>query len=155
MSDRITIINNDNGTVDAMVNGENVENIPSTNLDPSVHAVQWYGDHGEVEYNDRNEEITDFSAFESIMGDRQAEIDRRDEEAVQEALDNEPSEEEKDRIVRNELLEETDWIVIKYLDIGEPVPQEWSDYRQALRDITEQAGFPGNVDWPTEPTTAP
>ena len=155
MSDRITIINNDNGTVDAMVNGENVENIPSTNLDPSVHAVQWYGDHGEVEYNDRNEEITDFSAFESIMGDRQAEIDRRDEEAVQEALDNEPSEEEKDRIVRNELLEETDWIVIKYLDIGEPVPQEWSDYRQALRDITEQDGFPGNVDWPEEPTTTP
>ena len=155
MSDRITIINNDNGTVDAMVNGENVENIPSTNLDPSVHAVQWYGDHGEVEYNDRNEEITDFSAFESIMGDRQAEIDRRDEEAVQEALDNERSEEEKDRSQRDGLLEETDWIVIKYLDIGEPVPQEWSDYRQALRDITEQDGFPGNVDWPEEPTTTP
>ena len=151
MSDRITIINNDDGTVDVNLNGENVENIPTTNLDLSIHAVQWYGDHGEVEYNDRNEEITDFSEFDAIINDRDKEIDR----LTQEALDNEPSEEEKDRSQRNMLLEQTDWIVVKYLDIGEPVPQEWSDYRQALRDITEQDGFPGNVDWPEEPTTTP
>jgi len=148
MSDRITIINNDNGTVDVNLNGENVENIPTTNLDSSIHAVQWYGDHGEVEYNDRNEEITDFSEFDLVMNDRQTEIDR----LAQKALDNEPSEEEKDRTKRDLLLEQTDWIVVKYLDIGEPVPQEWSDYRQALRDITEQDGFPGNVEWPEEPT---
>jgi len=155
MSDRITIINNDDGTVDVMVNGENVENVPTTNLDSTIHAVQWYGDHGEVEYNDHNEEITDFSEFDAIVADRQVEINRRDEEEIQKALDNEPSEEEKDLSQRDALLEDTDWIVIKYLDIGDPVPQEWSDYRQALRDITEQAGFPGNVDWPEEPTTSP
>lgn len=155
MGDRITIINNDNDTVDVNLNGENLENVPTTNLDSSIHAVQWYGDHGEVEYNDHNEEITDFSEFDVIMTDRQAEIDRRNEEAVQEALNNEPSEEEKDRAERDDLLNETDWIVVKYLDIGTLVPQEWSEYRQALRDITEQAGFPGNVDWPTEPTTTP
>ena len=149
MSDRITIINNDDGTVDVMLNGENVENVPTTNLDSTIHAVQWFGDHGEVEYSDRNEEIADFSEFDVIMTDRQTEIDR----LAQEALDNEPSEEEKDRAKRHSLLKETDWIVVKYLDIGNPVPQEWSDYRQALRDVTEQAGFPGNVDWPTEPTT--
>jgi len=151
MSDRITIINNDNGTVDVNLNGENVENVPTTNLDSSIHAVQWYGDHGEVEYNDRNEEITDFSEFNAIMTDRQTEVDR----LAQEALDNEPSEEEKDRSNRDQLLEDTDWIVVKYLDIGDPIPQEWSDYRQALRDITDQAGFPGNVEWPEEPTTNP
>ena len=151
MSDRITIINNNDGTVDVNLNGENVENISTTNLDSSIHAVQWYGDHGEVEYNDRNEEITDFSEFDAIINDRDKKIDR----LIQEALDNEPSEEAKDRAQRNDLLEETDWIVIKYLDIGEPVPQEWSDYRQALRDITEQDGFPGNVDWPEEPATTP
>jgi len=155
MSDRITIINNDDGTVDVNLNGENVEKVPTTNLDSSIHAVQWYGDHGEVEYNDHNEEITDFSQFDAVMNDRQTEIDRRDEEAVQEALDNEPSEEEKDRSDRDVLLTSTDWIVIKYLDIGDPVPQEWADYRQALRDITEQDGFPGNVVWPEEPTTTP
>lgn len=29
--------------------------------------------------------------------------------------------------------------------------QQWSDYRQALLDITEQEGFPTNVTWPTKP----
>ena len=151
MSDRITIINNDDGTVDVMLNGENVENVPTPNLDSSIHAVQWFGDHGEVEYKDHNEEITEFSKFDKIMTDRQTEIDR----LAQEALDNEPSEEEKDRTQRDGLLNDTDWIVVKYLDIGSSVPQEWTDYRQSLRDVTEQAGFPGNVDWPEEPTITP
>lgn len=147
MSDRVTIINNDDGTVDVIVNGENVKSVPTTNLDPSVHAVQWYGDHGEVEYNDHNEEITDFTAFESVMTDRQAEFDR----LKQEEIDSAPSEDELIRLKRDELLKSTDWIVIKHVDLGQPVPQEWSDYRQALRDITEQANFPDNVQWPTKP----
>lgn len=151
MSDRITIINNDDETVDIMINGENLSNIPTTNLNSSIHAVQWYGDHGEIEYDDHNEDITDFSLFDKIMLDREKEIDR----LVQEALDDEPPEDEKDRNERDLILELTDWIVIKYLDIGQPIPQEWSDYRQALRDITDQEGFPGNVDWPEEPTTKP
>lgn len=151
MSDRITIINNNDGTVDVNLNGENIENISTDNLDSNIHAVQWFGDHGEVEFKDRNEKIDDFSQFDAIMNDRQTEIDR----LVQEALDNEPTEEEKDRNNRDSLLGATDWIVIKYLDIGEPVPQEWSEYRQELRDITVQDGFPGNVDWPEEPTKAP
>ena len=151
MADRITIINNDNGTVDVMLNGESVRNITTTNLDSSIHAVQWFGDHGEVEYVDHNEEITDFSEFDSIMVERQTEVDR----LTQEALNNEPSEEEKDRSTRSSLLEGTDWIIIKYLDMETSVPQEWKDYRQALRDVTEQDGFPGNVNWPEEPTTTP
>lgn len=151
MADRITIINNEDGTVDVNINGENVEQIPTTNLDSNIHAVQWYGDHGEVEYSDRNEEITDFSEFDSILTDRQNEIDR----ITQEALDNEPSEEEKDRSVRDSLLEDTDWIVIKYIDMNQTMPQEWSEYRQSLRDITLQDGFPGNVDWPEKPITSP
>jgi len=155
MADRITIINNDNGTVDVNLNGENVEQIPTTNLDTNIHAVQWYGDHGVVEHNDYNEEITDFSEFDVIMTDRQTEIDRRHDKEIQDALDNEPSEEEKDRNNRDNILQETDWIVIKYLDIGEPIPKKWSEYRQGLRDITEQDGFPGNVNWPEEPTTKP
>lgn len=29
--------------------------------------------------------------------------------------------------------------------------QEWVDYRQALLDIPQQAGFPHDVVWPTKP----
>ena len=150
MSDRITVINNDDGTMDIVVNGENTAEIPSGNLDPNIHAIQWYGDHGEVEYNNRNEEITDFSPFNQLLLDRDAEIDR----IVKEALEEEPKEPSEDEVVRGErniLLEDTDWIILRYLDQGDEVPLEWKEYRQALRDIPEQEGFPGSVDWPEMP----
>lgn len=51
---------------------------------------------------------------------------------------------------RNRLLAGTDWVVLRAQDQGEPVPQEWLDYRQALRDVTEQAD-PLNIEWPTPP----
>jgi len=53
---------------------------------------------------------------------------------------------------RDQLLAETDWIVIRSQELGEPIPTEWQTYRQALRDITEQSGFPDNVEWPLSPT---
>ena len=52
---------------------------------------------------------------------------------------------------RDGLLQETDWIVIKSYERGQHIPAEWELYRQALRDITEQAGFPYEVTWPTKP----
>jgi hypothetical protein len=52
---------------------------------------------------------------------------------------------------RDSLLAETDWIVIKSYERGQNIPAEWELYRQALRDITAQAGFPYEVTWPTKP----
>ena len=52
---------------------------------------------------------------------------------------------------RDNLLQETDWVVSKSYEAGEPVPTAWASYRQALRDITAQEGFPYNVTWPTKP----
>ena len=57
------------------------------------------------------------------------------------------------RFSRKELITESDGDIAKYRDMNLPVPQEWLDYRQALRDITTQPGFPTNVIWPTRPTT--
>jgi hypothetical protein len=52
---------------------------------------------------------------------------------------------------RTELLTDSDWVVIKALDQGTPIPQDWQTYRQALRDITLQPEFPYNVVWPVKP----
>lgn len=52
------------------------------------------------------------------------------------------------RRARNAQLEETDWIVIKALETGAAVPADVATKRQALRDITAQAGFPWTVTWP-------
>ena len=49
---------------------------------------------------------------------------------------------------RNRLLAACDWTQVA----DAPVDQAaWSTYRQALRDIPDQAGFPDNVTWPEEP----
>lgn len=48
---------------------------------------------------------------------------------------------------RNRLLAETDWRFRSDLTPS----QAWIDYCQALRDITSQAGFPWNVQWPSQP----
>jgi hypothetical protein len=53
---------------------------------------------------------------------------------------------------RDRLLSDSDWIVIRAADTGVSVPEPWRQYRQALRDITEQAGFPLDVTWPDPPS---
>lgn len=48
---------------------------------------------------------------------------------------------------RNILLQETDWMALS----DNTMTPEWASYRQALRDITGQTGFPYSVTWPTKP----
>lgn len=52
---------------------------------------------------------------------------------------------------RDTLLTSSDWVTLKAQDTSSSVPQEWADYRQALRDITTQEGFPTLIEWPTKP----
>lgn len=55
---------------------------------------------------------------------------------------------EKIRDSRNGRLAATDWTQVA----DAPVDQAaWATYRQALRDLTGQEGFPWSVQWPTEP----
>ena len=55
---------------------------------------------------------------------------------------------QKAREKRNKLLVESDWTQVA----DAPVDQAaWATYRQALRDITAQDGFPKEVNWPVEP----
>jgi hypothetical protein len=55
------------------------------------------------------------------------------------------------RSQRDKLLQETDWIVIKAKETGTNLSASFKEYRQALRDITTQEGFPHNVTWPEKP----
>ena len=52
------------------------------------------------------------------------------------------------RTERDAKLTESDWTQVA----DAPVDQAaWATYRQALRDIPSQAGFPNEVIWPVEP----
>lgn len=48
---------------------------------------------------------------------------------------------------RDKLLAATDWRAASDLTMS----NEWKLYRQALRDVTSQATFPTEVEWPTKP----
>ena len=52
---------------------------------------------------------------------------------------------------RNKLLYESDWTQIPNNPLTVEQQQAWADYRQALRDVTSQSGYPFNVIWPTPP----
>ena len=52
------------------------------------------------------------------------------------------------RADRTKRLADSDWTQLA----DAPVDQAaWAAYRQALRDVTAQAGFPWAIDWPVQP----
>jgi hypothetical protein len=63
-----------------------------------------------------------------------------------------PSDEElaiQIRARRDSLLAGTDWTQLP--DVPEATRSAWAEYRQALRDVPQQSGFPKSVTWPTPP----
>jgi len=65
-----------------------------------------------------------------------------------------PSAEELDaaaRFKRDTLLAASDWVTLRAIESGEDVSEEWASYRQALRDVPQQVGFPQTINWPTAP----
>lgn len=56
------------------------------------------------------------------------------------------------RLMRDGLLKETDWVVIRSTERNEPVPADASVYRQQLRDVTQQTD-PYNIQWPIPPAS--
>jgi hypothetical protein len=55
------------------------------------------------------------------------------------------------RAERNSLIAECDWTQLPDSPLTTTKKQEWSLYRQTLRDITSQSVFPWNVVWPNKP----
>tara|TARA_R110001592_G_C13080944_1_gene742629 strand:+ start:1193 stop:1471 length:279 start_codon:yes stop_codon:yes gene_type:complete len=52
------------------------------------------------------------------------------------------------RAGRDRLLAKTDWMSGSDVTMSD----EWRTYRQALRDIPSQSGFPNTITWPVEPS---
>ena len=51
------------------------------------------------------------------------------------------------RAERDALLSASD-----HMALADRITADWTTYRQALRDIPAQSGFPTNITWPVEPT---
>lgn len=52
------------------------------------------------------------------------------------------------RVMRNRLLTASDWTQLSDSQVDKAA---WAAYRQSLRDVPAQAGFPVNIQWPEQP----
>ena len=88
--------------------------------------------------------------FQDYTDDEGVTHTKADQEAAYQA-DLDAKAAESVRTQRDAKLAESDWMVIKSAETGIALAAEWATYRQALRDIPSQAGFPNKVTWPVEP----
>jgi hypothetical protein len=58
---------------------------------------------------------------------------------------------------RKALLEYSDIVMLpdNYAKLNDEQKTDWANYRQALRDITEQSGYPWDIQWPAKPNYDP
>ena len=115
------------------------------NLPDNLHAVQWYKDNGEEEFNDGtpNNPINDISPYQPIIDEH---------ERLKAIEDNPPPPTEEEKYstlvsLRNEYLRETDWLVTRHRDqimeVDQPNSltsdeyQELLVWRQSLRGLDD------------------
>ena len=55
------------------------------------------------------------------------------------------------RSKRNQLLSDSDWTQLSDSPLDPDGKAAWALYRESLRMVPQQAGFPWNVQWPPEP----
>ena len=58
---------------------------------------------------------------------------------------------EHQRKRRTSILSATDWAVLPASPFTGDTLASWRTFRQALRDIPEQGGFPDSITWPRKP----
>jgi hypothetical protein len=70
------------------------------------------------------------------------------EELVFHNAKKETDKQQEERNVRNSLLAKSDWTQLADAPVDKAA---WATYRQALRDVTGQEGFPWTITWPEAP----
>lgn len=89
------------------------------------------------------EETDMFAEFTDLEGVTHTKSEQ--EQAYQSMLDEDAA--KTVRKMRDDLLFATDYLALS----DNALSTEMSTYRQALRDITNQEGFPYNITWPSKP----
>ena len=95
------------------------------------------------EWRDSATEVLLMSIIHDIQTGQSVEI--QDPPATQENID--AAQADFVRMMRSVKLSETDWWAMS----DRTMTPEQAAYRQALRDITDQVGFPHDVVWPDMP----
>ena len=122
----------------------------------NIHALQWYDTFGEIEYNDGtpNEIIEELGIYEQALETFDAEKQRRLREQLAEEELIEASRDywKELRNMRNYKLSVCDWTQGNDSPITEAKKQEWTLYRQKLRDLPDNTIDPKRPVWPLSPS---
>ena len=110
---------------------------------PDAGPYQYVARHGVVQ-DAKGNWVTAWEVREMFSTDEEG-TKAEKEAAYQAGLDATAAKSVRDE--RDRKLAETDWMALSDVTMS----AEMTTYRQALRDITAQAGFPHSITWPTKP----
>jgi hypothetical protein len=118
-------------------------------LPEGVYGVMYGQYPTNVEW-DENVEIGEIPEFKdgdniAILNYRILKMDENEREIVFQSICN------RERNRRNDLLTQTDYLLLEDIDLSEEKKQSILLYRKKLRDIPSQGGFPLNIIWPNKP----
>jgi hypothetical protein len=138
----ISSLNDDNVYKDGeVIDGKYIVKKFSTELsDPEILTEYYLADTEILKHNGRLSEaqIWDNCSYEWKYPSNYDEL-----------LSNEAA--SKVKLERQQLLATTDWTDTVSASTRLENYNAWQFYRQQLRDITTQEGYPFNVEWPTQP----
>lgn len=147
---RLTIIPSDNTVCVSGVCYTSLD-LSACNIPSNIHALQWYEISGQIEIYNANvyevQQITELPVWATASADIWQTIDSQ--------VKAPPTEEKLDVIakgLRLNLLSTSDWTQLPNAPLTDAKKQEWAEYRQSLRNITEQTNYPFEINWPVAPT---
>lgn len=127
--------------------------LSSCNIPTNIHCFRWENGSGEIEYVDSTpHDQVDSSTIPEWVNSCVTIVDQAiNDEDNPPALTNEELSANV-REERKDLLEESDWTQLNDSPLNDTKKSEWATYRQSLRDIPTQSGFPSSITWPTKPS---
>lgn len=119
-------------------------------------AAEWCNNNNAciVELESITKTVTVTSEFPDETGKRESHEEEKTFRVFEIQKVPDPTEEEiaeSVRARRDSLIAETDYLMASDYPLEDDKKEELKVYRQALRDVPEQEGFPTEVVWPTKP----
>jgi hypothetical protein len=147
---RLTIIPSDNTVCVSGVCYTPLD-LSACNVPANIHALQWYETLGQIEMYNGNiyevQEITELPVWATACADVWQVRDKQ--------VKAPPTYEQLDNLAKGQrfnLLGTSDWTQLPNAPLADAKKQEWADYRQSLRNITEQPNYPFEINWPIAPS---
>lgn len=118
-------------------------------------ALHWKNGKGECQLDDPPENIffdkTKYNEYVKPYVDQWTAEKRRQKAKIEAELNSPENIEAAAREKRNYLLEKTDYLLMPDYPLSEEERAAWTAYRQALRELPDQKGWPTNISWPAKP----